>query len=146
MATTKAREDIKADLKTLKEDLKTGAREETQRLREKAAEAEARLRAKGDEVRQQARGYYETARERGREYYDDAAERLDEAQRYVVERVQERPLQSTAIALGVGMLADVAQRFLDHADHLHLGGRGEPGFVGQVAGPEAIGPDTCTRF
>ena len=41
MATTKAREDIKADLKTLKEDLKTGAREETQRLRDKAAEAEA---------------------------------------------------------------------------------------------------------
>jgi ElaB/YqjD/DUF883 family membrane-anchored ribosome-binding protein len=60
--------------------------------------------AKGDEVREQARGYYETARERGREYYDDAAERLDEAQRYVVERVQERPLQSTAIALGVGMV------------------------------------------
>ncbi|NAW40484.1 DUF883 domain-containing protein, partial [Salmonella sp. fj-h1] len=43
MASTKAREDIKADLKTLKEDLKTGAREETQRLREKAAEAEAKL-------------------------------------------------------------------------------------------------------
>ena len=34
MATTKAREDIKADLKTLKEDLKVGAREDTQRLRE----------------------------------------------------------------------------------------------------------------
>jgi tRNA (adenine57-N1/adenine58-N1)-methyltransferase len=31
-------------------------------------------------------------------------ERLDEAQRYVVERVQERPLQSTAIALGVGLV------------------------------------------
>jgi ElaB/YqjD/DUF883 family membrane-anchored ribosome-binding protein len=41
---------------------------------------------------------------RGREAYDDAAERLDEAQRYVVERVQERPVQSTAIALGVGVL------------------------------------------
>ena len=43
MATTKAREDIKNDLKTLKEDLKTGAREETQRLKAKAADAEARL-------------------------------------------------------------------------------------------------------
>ena len=62
MASTKAREDIKADLKTLKEDLKTGAREETQRLREKAAEAEAKLRAKGEEVREQARGYYDEAR------------------------------------------------------------------------------------
>ena len=95
---------LKADLKTLKEDLKAGAREETQRLREKASEAENRLRAKSDEVREQARGYYEQARVRGREYYDDAAERLDEAQRYVVERVQERPLQSTAIALGVGLV------------------------------------------
>ena len=34
----------------------------------------------------------------------DAAERFDEAQRYVVERVQERPVQSTAIALGVGVV------------------------------------------
>ena len=33
MATSKAREDIKNDLKTLKEDLKAGAREETQRLK-----------------------------------------------------------------------------------------------------------------
>ena len=41
MATSKAREDIKNDLKTLKEDLKAGAREETQRLKEKASEAEA---------------------------------------------------------------------------------------------------------
>ena len=41
---------------------------------------------------------------KGREYYDDAAERFDEAQRYVVERVQERPLQSTAVALGVGVI------------------------------------------
>ena len=104
MATTKAREDIKNDLKTLKEDLKTGAREETQRLKEKAAAAEARLREQGDELREKARGYYDDARVRGREYYDDAAERFEEAQRYVVERVQERPVQSTAIALGVGFV------------------------------------------
>jgi ElaB/YqjD/DUF883 family membrane-anchored ribosome-binding protein len=115
MATTKAREDIKNDLKTLKEDLKVGAREETARLREKAGAAEARirekasetgaqLRARSEELRHQARGYYEDARVRGREYYDDAAERLDEAQRYLTERVQERPVQSTAIALGVGLV------------------------------------------
>ena len=41
---------------------------------------------------------------RGREYYDDAAERFDEAQRYLVERVQERPMQSTGIALGIGVV------------------------------------------
>ncbi len=55
-------------------------------------------------MRDQARGYYDEARVKGREYYDDAAERFDEAQRYVVERVQERPLQSTAVALGVGVI------------------------------------------
>jgi ElaB/YqjD/DUF883 family membrane-anchored ribosome-binding protein len=55
-------------------------------------------------LREKARGYYDDARVRGREYYDDAAERFEEAQRYVVERVQERPVQSTAIALGVGFV------------------------------------------
>jgi glucan phosphorylase len=49
-------------------------------------------------------GYYDQARLRGRDYYDDASERFDEAQRYVTERVQERPVQSTAIALGVGLV------------------------------------------
>ncbi len=97
MATSKAREDMK-------EDLKAGAREETQRLKEKASEAEARLREQGEELREKARGYYDDAKVRGREYYDEAAEKFDEAQRYVVERVQERPIQSTAIALGVGVV------------------------------------------
>jgi ElaB/YqjD/DUF883 family membrane-anchored ribosome-binding protein len=55
-------------------------------------------------MRERARGYYDTARVRGREYYDDAQERFDEAQRYLTERVQERPMQSTAIALGVGVV------------------------------------------
>ncbi len=104
MAVSKARQDIKNDLNTLKEDLKVGAREETAALRAKAAEAEAALRARGEVLRDKARGYYDEARVRGREYYDDAAERFDEAQRYIVERVQERPVQSTAIALGVGVV------------------------------------------
>ena len=69
-----------------------------------AEAAEARLRNKADEVRGQAEAYYEQARVRGREYYDDAAERFDEAQRYLVERVQERPMQSTGIALGIGVV------------------------------------------
>ena len=69
-----------------------------------AAEAEARLREEADVLRERARGYYDTARVRGQEYYDEASERFDEAQRYLVERVQERPMQSTAIALGVGVV------------------------------------------
>jgi ElaB/YqjD/DUF883 family membrane-anchored ribosome-binding protein len=74
------------------------------RLRAKAAEAETRLREEADVLRERARGYYDTARVRGQEYYDEASERIDEAQRYLVERVQERPMQSTAIALGVGVV------------------------------------------
>ena len=41
MATTKAREDIKNDLKTLKEDIKVGAREEGERLRARAEAEES---------------------------------------------------------------------------------------------------------
>ena len=116
MATTKAaRATVKNDINTLKEDLKVLGAEEKARLKEKAGAAEARLRAKAaetearlreqsEEMRERARGYYDTARVRGQEYYDDATERFDGAQRYLVERVQERPVQSTAIALGVGVV------------------------------------------
>ena len=121
MATTKAaRTAVKNDINTLKDDLKVLGAEEKARLREKATAAEARLRAKAaeaetrlreeaDVLRERARGYYDTARVRGQEYYDEASERFDEAQRYVVERVQERPLQSTAIALGVGVVLGLLQ-------------------------------------
>jgi len=116
MATTKAaRTAVKNDLNTLKDDLKVLGAEEKARLREKAsdaetrvrakaAEAEARLREQSEVLRERARGYYDTARVRGQEYYDEAQERFDEAQRYITERVQERPVQSTAIALGVGVV------------------------------------------
>ncbi len=111
MATSKTREAIKDDLKTLKEDVvtlkddvKLGAREEAANLKAKAAEAKAAARVKAEELKGKASEYYATARERGRDYYDEASERFDDAQRYVTERVQERPLQSTAIALGVGVV------------------------------------------
>ena len=116
MATTKAaRTAVKNDLNTLKDDLKVLGAEEKARLREKAtaaearvrakaADAEARLREQSEVMRERARGYSATARVRGQEYYDEAQERFDEAQRYITERVQERPVQSTAIALGVGVV------------------------------------------
>ena len=116
MATTKAaRTAVKNDLNTLKDDLKVLGAEERARLlekataaearvRAKAADAEARLREQSEVMRERARGYYDTARVRGQEYYDEAQERFDEAQRYITERVQERPVQSTAIALGVGVV------------------------------------------
>lgn len=39
-----------------------------------------------------------------RTYADGAGQHIDEAQRYVVDRVKERPLIATGAALGVGLL------------------------------------------
>ena len=46
----------------------------------------------------------ETLRAQSRTYADTAGQQLDEAQRYVVERVKERPLAATGAAIGVGLL------------------------------------------
>ncbi|MFN3512855.1 MAG: YqjD family protein [Phenylobacterium sp.] len=46
----------------------------------------------------------EQIRAQSRTYADTAGHQLDEAQRYVTERVKEKPLMSTGAALGVGVL------------------------------------------
>lgn len=46
----------------------------------------------------------EQLRAQSRAYADTAGQQIDEAQRYVVERVRERPLASTGVAVGVGVL------------------------------------------
>lgn len=46
----------------------------------------------------------EQIRAQSRAYADTASQQLEEAQRYVVEHVRERPLVSTGVALGVGVL------------------------------------------
>lgn len=46
----------------------------------------------------------EQIRAQSRTYADSAGQQLDEAQRYVTEQVRERPLASTGVALGVGVL------------------------------------------
>ena len=46
----------------------------------------------------------ETLKDQTRTYADSAGEHLDVAQKYVTERVQERPLASTGVALGLGIL------------------------------------------
>lgn len=63
-----------------------------------------RVREFADRAEQAAREKLYEARERAREAYDEAYERFDAAQRYIVERVQERPLQSTLAAVGVGVI------------------------------------------
>lgn len=46
----------------------------------------------------------EQIRAQSRAYGDNAGQHLDEAQRYVVERVKEKPLVAAGTALGVGVL------------------------------------------
>lgn len=46
----------------------------------------------------------ETLRGQTRAYTDSAGQHMDEAQRYVVERVKERPVTATLTGLGVGLL------------------------------------------
>jgi ElaB/YqjD/DUF883 family membrane-anchored ribosome-binding protein len=46
----------------------------------------------------------DTIRAQTRAYADTAGQQLDEAQRYLTERVKERPLTSAGVALGVGVV------------------------------------------
>jgi len=50
------------------------------------------------------RGRYDDLKGPAREYTDYAGERFDEAQRYVVERINERPVAAAGVALGVGLV------------------------------------------
>ncbi len=46
----------------------------------------------------------EQIRAQSRAYADTAGQQLDEAQRYMTDRVREKPLAATGAALGVGVL------------------------------------------
>lgn len=46
----------------------------------------------------------EALRAQTRNYTDNAGERVDEAQKYLVERVKERPVTAALTGLGVGLL------------------------------------------
>lgn len=47
---------------------------------------------------------FETVRAQSRTYTDTAGQTLDDAQKYVVERVKEKPVTATLAGLGVGLL------------------------------------------
>jgi ElaB/YqjD/DUF883 family membrane-anchored ribosome-binding protein len=49
----------------------------------------------------------DTVRAQSRAYIDNAGQHLDEAQKYVVDRVRERPVAATLAGLGVGVLLGV---------------------------------------
>jgi ElaB/YqjD/DUF883 family membrane-anchored ribosome-binding protein len=49
----------------------------------------------------------ERFREQAKVYGETAGQSVDEAQRYVVERVKERPVTATLVGLGIGLLVGV---------------------------------------
>jgi ElaB/YqjD/DUF883 family membrane-anchored ribosome-binding protein len=68
------------------------------------AEAEKTLRALAERLEKIVQDAVDLARARSKVYADNAGEQLETAQKYVTERVQERPLTATMTALGVGVL------------------------------------------
>jgi ElaB/YqjD/DUF883 family membrane-anchored ribosome-binding protein len=77
--------------KTAHEARTNGARDE--RMKDFALKAEKAVRDRAEDLRTRAQVYY-----------DDAHDRFDTAQRYLVERVQEKPVVATLAAVGVGVV------------------------------------------
>ena len=75
------------------EERRNGLADEERKIKEFAERAEQAVRERAEELRQRARGYY-----------DDAYDHIDTAQRYLTERVQEKPVASTLAAVGVGIV------------------------------------------
>lgn len=69
-----------------------------------AKDVEKTLRALVERLEQGIQDVLAIARTRSKVYADNAGEQFDTAQKYVSERVQERPLTATMAALGVGLL------------------------------------------
>lgn len=72
--------------------------------RGKLAQGAAALREAAQRVEKNLHDSFSTVRTQSRAYADNAGQHLDEAQRYVVERVRERPVAATLAGLGVGIL------------------------------------------
>ncbi|HXQ11436.1 MAG TPA: DUF883 domain-containing protein [Caulobacteraceae bacterium] len=70
----------------------------------KLKDAEKQLNELTEQARKTIQEGIETLRSSARVYADQAGDQLDVAQKYVSERVQERPLTATFAALGVGVL------------------------------------------
>jgi len=75
-----------------------------QRLNEAIDLAERNIRDAARRVERAVRDSVETLRTQTGPYRDNAQAQIDEAQKYVVERIRERPVVATMAGLGVGLL------------------------------------------
>ncbi|MDB5453746.1 MAG: hypothetical protein JWO33_2324 [Caulobacteraceae bacterium] len=93
-----ANADLSAD------DLKAGAAKDVAAANKLIAEAQRTFGDTAKRLEKVMTEGLEQLRAQSRVYADSAGEHIDEAQRYVTERVRERPLAATGAALGVGVL------------------------------------------
>ncbi|MDP3174651.1 hypothetical protein [Phenylobacterium sp.] len=86
------------------EDAKAAARNASDTASALAADAQRSIAEASKRFERVVQEGVEQLRAQSRAYADTAGQQLDEAQRYVVERVKERPLAATGAALGIGVL------------------------------------------
>jgi len=84
--------------------LKSAAKHAERSFIDAADQARERLTDAAHRTEAAVREGIETLRAQSRAYTDTAGQQLDMAQRYVVERVKERPMTATLAGVGVGLL------------------------------------------
>lgn len=87
-----------------KASLKNAAKHAERSLIDATDQARDRLSEAAHRTETAVREGLETLRAQGRAYADTAGSQLEEAQRYVVGKVKERPVESALVTLGVGVV------------------------------------------
>ena len=84
--------------------LKTAANQAEKSFAEVAESAKASITEAASRAEAAIRDGLDSLRKHSRDYAGQAGDQLDHAQRYVVERVKEKPLTATVAGVGVGIL------------------------------------------
>ena len=93
--------------KAAKAAVDTAAEGAQARLNEAIDAADRNFREAAKRIEQVMREGVEQLRNRSEPYRESATQQIDEAQKYVVERIKERPVVATLAGLGVGLLLGI---------------------------------------
>ena len=96
-----------AEAHNAKDALKSAATHAEKSFSEAAESAKASIVEAANRAETAIREGLETFRAQSRTYGDTASHQLDVAQRYVTERVKERPITATLAGIGVGVLLGI---------------------------------------
>jgi len=101
---TNAKSPALGEAEAVKSDLKSAAKHAERSFIDAADQARDRLTEAAHRTETAVRDGMETLRAQSRAYADTATAQFDDAQRYVVEKVKERPVTATLAGIGVGVL------------------------------------------